>query len=193
MEHERVATPSVGFYYATPGVGGLSEADGMGLSLLGQATGTSIIGRLYHTLVTEKKLAIDFSASHWYDLRGGILSFSATAAPGVPMPELEAAVARELAALVRDGVTVAEIEDAKKAYLAAKAYVDDNHRALANAYGTYLTRGLTVADVETRHEITARVTADDVNKLIARFMAKAEPLVAVLSPKAPKLAGPAPR
>jgi zinc protease len=193
MEHERVASPSVGFYYTTPGMGVLAEADGIGLNLLGRVAGTSVIGRLYHTLVTEKKLAITFSASHSYDLRGGILSFAATAAPGVPIADLEAAVGREIATLVRDGVTAAEVDDARKAYLAAKAYVDDNHRVLAEAYGAYLARGMTVADVEEEYDLAARVTTDDLNKLIARFMAKADPVVAVLRPIAPKLAGPAPK
>jgi zinc protease len=190
-----VATPSVGFYYTTPGVGVLSQADGTGLNLLEHVTGASIIGRMYRSLVTDQKLATSFSASHWYDLRGGILSFSATAAPGVPVADLEAALGREIAALVRDGVTAAEIEDARKAFLAARAYVDDNHSLRANTYGQFLSRGLTVADVERADDLIARVTADDINKLIARFMAKTEPVIAVLRPKAPadqsKVAGPA--
>jgi predicted Zn-dependent peptidase len=92
-------------------------------------------------------------------------------------------------------VTAAEIEDARKAFLAARAYVDDNHSLRANTYGQFLSRGLTVADVERADDLIARVTADDVNKLIARFMAKTEPVIAVLRPKAPadkaRVAGPA--
>ena len=80
-------------------------------------------------------------------------------------------------------MTAAEVDDARKAFLAAKAYVDDNHRALANIYGRSLSQGLTVADVESEYERIARVTVDDVNRQIARFMAKTEPVIAVLRPK----------
>ena len=76
LEHERVAVPSIGFYYTTPGIGVLSEADGTALSLLGHIAGASIIGRLHRSLVTEQKLANSVSAGHSYDLRGGILSFA---------------------------------------------------------------------------------------------------------------------
>jgi zinc protease len=197
LEHERVATPSVGFYYVTPGVGGLSDTDSTALTLLTRATGTDIIGRLYRSLITEQKLATGISASHWYDLRGGSLSFAANAAPGVSVADLEAALAREIAALVRDGVTVTEVDDAKKAYLSVKAYEDDNHRLLAGLYGQYLSRGRSLADVEKAFDLVGRATVADVNGAIARFVAKTEPVIAVLRPKTPpdqaKVAGPAPK
>ncbi|MFZ1105737.1 MAG: pitrilysin family protein [Hyphomicrobiaceae bacterium] len=183
LEHERVGVPSIGFYYATPGIGVLSEADSTALNLLGHIAGASIIGRLHRSLVTEQKLANSVSAGHSHDLRGGILSFAAAAAPGVAFADLEAALGREIAALGRDGVTAAEVDDARKAFLAAKAYADDNHRVLADSYGRSLSQGLTVADVENEDERTARVTVDDVNRQIARFMAKTEPVIAVLRPK----------
>jgi zinc protease len=183
LEHERVASPSVGFYYTTPGVGVLSESDAIALNLLGRVAGATIIGRLHRSLITEQKLATDVSAGHWYDLRGGSISFSATAAQGVALADLQAALGREIAALGRDGVTAAEVDDARKAFLATKAYADDNHRVLANTYGRFLSQGLTVADVESEYDRAARVTLDDVNRLIARFMAKTEPVTAVLRPK----------
>jgi zinc protease len=183
FEHERVATPSVGFYYTTPGMGALSQADAIALNLIGRLTGTEIIGRFHRALVTEQRLAVDVSAGHWYDLRGGILSFTATAAPGVAVADLEKALAQQIAALARDGATAGEADDARTAFLAGKAYDDDNHRSLASAYGQYLSRGLTVADVESLYDLVERVTAEDVNRVITRFMAKTEPVVAVMRPK----------
>jgi zinc protease len=185
LEHERVAVPSIGFYYATPGVGPLSESDALALTLLGRIAGQSIIGRFHRALVTGQQVASEVSASHWYDVRGGILRFTAVAAPGVALADLQAALAREVAALGR-GVTAAEVDDARKAVLALKAYLDDNHRLLAEAYGRSLAQGLTIADVENVYELAARVTVDDVNRQIARFIAKTEPVTALLRPKAPR-------
>jgi zinc protease len=185
LEHERVATPLVGFYYATPGVGALSSSDAIALNLLGRVAGGSIIGRLYRSLITEQKLAVEVSAGHWYQLRGGVLSFTATAAPGVSVADLQAALGREIAGLALRAVTAEEVDDARKAYLAVKAHEDDNHRLRANTYGQSLAHGLTVADVESEYERAARVTLDDVRRLIDRFLVKTEPLVAVLRPKAP--------
>jgi zinc protease len=194
FEHERVASSSISFLYSLPGTGGLSAADTTALNVLAYVVGKDYIGRLFGALVAEQKLAIGISAGSWLALRGGILSFEATAAPGVSVADMEAALGRQITALVRDGVTVAEVEAAKKAFLASKAYLDDNHRSLASDYGASLSRGLTVADVENLLAFAERVTADDVNRVIARFMAKAEPVVVVMRPKAPadesKFAGP---
>jgi zinc protease len=193
LQHERVTTPSIGFYYPTPGVGALPRKDAYALDLLTRIAGTSIIGRFYRALVLEQRLALSVSASHSLDVQAGLLSFTATAAPGVSAADFEAAFRRQIDALARKGVTKAEADDARQAYLAAKAYEDDNHRQRAGLYARALARGLTIADVEAADAIMAKVSVADVNRVAARFVGKVEPVVGVLRPRSvEQAAGPAP-
>lgn len=191
LEHERVTTPSVGYYYLTPGIGALPQADASALSLMTRIAGTSLIGRLYRSLILEQRVAIAVSASHSLDVQGGVLSFIATAAPGVAAADLEAALGRQVAALGRDGVTEPETDDARQGFLAAKAYVDDNHRLRAAFYGRALALGQTVADAEASNERMARVTVADINRLAARLIDQAAPVVGVLRPRRPAPSQPA--
>jgi zinc protease len=182
VEHERVTTPTVAMYYTTPGVGVLPLADAYAFDLLERIAGSSITGRFYRSLISDKRLSIGITVSHSYDWRGSVLTFAATAAPGVSAKDMETALAQEVAALARDGVTEAELTDARQGYLAAKAYTDDNHRSRANNYGRALARGLSFTDAEKGDDLVKGTTVADVNRLLARYVAKTEAVVGVLRP-----------
>ena len=73
--------------------------------------------RLYQTLVVEKKLASDVSASQDSNQLSGIVTISATTATGKTVPELESALTDALAALEKTGPTPVELERAKRRIL----------------------------------------------------------------------------
>jgi zinc protease len=73
--------------------------------------------RLYQTLVVQKKLASDVSASQDSNQLSGITSVGATVATGKSLGELEAALAEALASLEKTGPTAAELERAKRRIL----------------------------------------------------------------------------
>jgi len=73
--------------------------------------------RLYQKLVVEKKLASEVTASQDSNQLAGIVTVSATAATGKTVPQLEAALAEELAALEKAGPTSVELERAKRGIL----------------------------------------------------------------------------
>jgi zinc protease len=75
--------------------------------------------RLYQSLVVEKKLASDVSASQDSNQLSGIVTVSATAATGKTVPELEKALDEALAALEKSGPTAVELERAKRGILVA--------------------------------------------------------------------------
>jgi zinc protease len=188
LSHDRVTTPSVGFYYLTPGLVALPPEDAHALDLLCRIAGGAVIGRLHRSLVQKERVAISVSASHELDLQAGVLSFAASAAPGVTAADLEAALGREIAALARDGVTEAEADDARQGYLAAKAYEDDSHRERARLYGEALASGHAIADVDAADPRVARVTAAHVSRVAGRYVAAGAPVVGVLRPQAVGLA-----
>jgi zinc protease len=73
--------------------------------------------RLYQTLVVEKKLASDVSASQDSNQLSGITNVGATVATGKSLSELEAALAEALATLAKTGPSAAELERAKRRIL----------------------------------------------------------------------------
>jgi zinc protease len=191
LEHEQVTHPSVGFYYMTPGTVATPGADAAALNVLSHIAGQFLIGRLHRRLVTEKRLAMSVSASYGYDIQSGTLAFTAQAAPGVPIADVERALAAEIALLGRDGVTREEVDDAKRAYKAAQAYDEDNHRTRAYTYGLARIRGLSIADVDAMDHLIAKVTAVDINRLATRILAKSRPVIGVMRPLAVRAEAPA--
>ena len=182
LEHEQVTRPSVGFYYMTPGAVATKRADAVALSLFSHIAGGFLNGRLHRRLVTEKRLAISVSASYGTDIQAGSLAFTATAAEGVSIVDLERGLAAEIALLAREGLTEAEVDDARRQFLAEKAYDDDNSGTLAHRYGLARIRGIAIADVEAVDDYIARVTAADIKRLAAEILGKSQPVIGVMRP-----------
>ncbi|HEY6078280.1 MAG TPA: pitrilysin family protein [Polyangiaceae bacterium] len=73
--------------------------------------------RLYQTLVVQKKLASDVSASQDSNQLSGITTVGATVATGKSLSELESALGEALSALERTGPSAGELERAKRRIL----------------------------------------------------------------------------
>ena len=69
-------------------------------------------------------------------------------APGVSLPELDAAVDRVLNALIAEGVEAKALELAKTRLVADAIYAQDSQAALARWYGAALATGQTIRDVQ---------------------------------------------
>jgi zinc protease len=184
MADERVGAPNIGMYYLTPGLGAMPQDDAAALALLCEIANRSLIGRFQRRLIIEQRVAVAASAGRSLDVQAGTLTFTATAAPGVSATALEAALAKEVAALARDGVTETEADDARRIFLAQAAWEDDNPQAHARTYGSGIALGMTVADINAWNDAVARVTRADINRVADKYIAKAEPVIGVLLPKA---------
>ena len=184
MADERVSAPSIGMYYLTPSLSAMPQADAAALGLLCEIANKSLIGRLDRRLIIEQRVAVGASASRSLDVQAGTVSFTATAAPGVSAAALEAALAKEVIALARDGVTETEADDARRIFLAQAAYNDDNPQSRARTYGSGIALGMTVAQINAWNDAVAGVTRADINRVADKYIAKAEPVIGVLLPKA---------
>jgi zinc protease len=184
MADERVSAPTMGIYYLTPRLGAMPQADAAALALLCEIANKSLIGRLERRLIIEQRVAVGASASRSLDVQAGSVTFAATAAPGVSAAALEAALTKEVAALAHDGVTETEADDARRVFLATQAYEDDNPQSHARSYGSGIALGMTVAEIDAWKDTVARVTRADINRVADKYIAKAEPVIAVLLPKA---------
>jgi zinc protease len=95
------------------------------------------------------------------------LSFYAVAADGASLDKIEAALDEVIADVKANGVTAAELERAKNAYIAEYIYENDNQATLARRYGWGLALGRSIAQIEGWPEALTKVTLDDVKKAAA--------------------------
>jgi len=135
--------------------------------------GHGTTSRLYRTLVVERELAV--GASGWYN--GNALDASqfgvyGSPKPGVTLPKLEDAIDGVIDDIVAKGVTAEEVERAKNRLIADAIYAQDSQATMARWYGTALTTGSTVEDVQKWPDRIRAVTADAVNAAAKAWLDK---------------------
>ncbi len=75
-----------------------------------------------------------------------------------------------LAEIIAKGVTDAELERAKNAYIAEYIYENDNQATLARRYGWGLAVGRSVAEIDSWPAEIAKVTAEQVKSVAATYL-----------------------
>ncbi|MDZ4093752.1 MAG: pitrilysin family protein [Paracoccaceae bacterium] len=128
--------------------------------LLGGNSTTSVLAK---ALQFKEPKAVYTSA--FYDgtaLDSSTFGFAVVPVPGVSLAEAEDAVDAVLARFLKDGVEPKAFDRIRTQLRASEIYARDNVQGLAQRYGTSLTAGLTVADVQDWPEILQQVTAEDV-------------------------------
>lgn len=165
LKDARVRQPSWLRSHAAPSYASATDkTQPYALQILAEVLGGGATSRLYKSLVVEQGLAA--SADAWYQaeaLDWGSFGISASPRPGTPMDKLEAAVLAEIARLLKDGVTDAEVARAQVRLKAGVTYARDSLHTAARVLGEALTTGQSVADVEAWPERIAAVTPDQVS------------------------------
>jgi zinc protease len=134
-----------------------------GLQVLARLFGGTETSRLSRVLVDELKVGLSAYASYSPSSLG-LTSFDIGVHPAKSrsMTDVEDAVTGEMKKLLDGGVTAEEVERAQNQLLAAAIYSQDSLASGPRIYGTALSTGSTVADVDAWPERIAAVTADDV-------------------------------
>jgi len=113
---DQVELPRVYMAWITPPIFQPGDAE---CDLIGKILGRGKSSRLYRSLVYEKRLAQDVSASQTSLALGSVFAIEATAKPGVDPETLERAIDEELEALREAGPSEKETEAARNTYEAA--------------------------------------------------------------------------
>jgi zinc protease len=181
----RVVRPSFVRMYLAPSYSRGARRYAYALQVLDQILGSSTTSRLYQALVVNQKLATSvgsgYSASALY--RSNFYIY-ASPRQGVPLAKLEAAIDAEIARLVKDGVTAKEVAGAKQRLKDAAIFARDNLRTGAMAFGTALTTGRKVADVEAWPTRVGKVTVAEVNAAARYVLRIQRSVTGLLRPKA---------
>ena len=171
-------------YYRAPsyvsGPKGTAEA----MEMLAAILGGGQTSRLYQSLVVDKKLASGAGAFYSGYSRGPA-SFGVYATPrdGVSFDTLETAMDQIIRAMTTAAPAAGEFERAKTRLVAEYTYQQDNQFQLAQDYGTSLSVGLTVADVEDWPNRIRAVQPADVQRVARTHLVKEESVTGRMQPR----------
>lgn len=161
---ERVAQPYVIRTYLAPerNEGDQETAAALTLlaELLGGSSATSFLGE---KLEFETQRAVYTSAFYsGVSLDATTFGLITVPAEGVPLAEAEAELDAAVAEFMATEIDAEALDRIKMQIRASEIYGRDNVGSRARTYGTALTSGLTVADVQAWPEILEAVTAEDI-------------------------------
>jgi zinc protease len=164
LKSPQVSQPGISISYLAPSYNSAENEHPYALQILDQILGGGATSRLFRRLVVEQAIAASAGSGYGataYDL--GTFDLRASPRPGGDIAELEAALRAEIARLLDDGVTEAEVASAKRRLRAGAIFARDSLGTGPNIFGRMLATGGSVADVEAWPERIGAVTVEQVD------------------------------
>jgi zinc protease len=190
LSDPRAGKPSLHRYYLAPSYAQAEPGEAEALDLLLKVLASGSTSRVYKSLVIEDKVAASTGGYYSGAARdSGKIALYAVPVDGAGLDKVEAALDKVVANVRAQGITEAELERAKKSYLAEFIYQSDNQATLARRYGWSLTVGRTVKDIEEWPDRIARVTLADISKVAAKYLDIRRSVTGTLEPENPDSAG----
>ncbi len=184
LADEQVGKLSMQRVYLAPSYATAKSGEAEALDLLMKIVGGGATSRLYKELVVKQQIASN--AGGWYGgsgLDSTRIGIYAVAADGVSLEDVERGSDAVLAKVLEEGVTVDELERAKKSYISDYVYGNDSQSTLARRYGWALATGQSIADVEDWPERLAKVTVMDVTEVARKYLDLRSSVTGYLVPK----------
>lgn len=159
------------------------DSDPYALEILAGVLDGHASARLNQSLVREKQIAVEASAGYDSIARGpGMFSLDASPVEGKTVAEVQVALKDEIARLIKDGVSDAELKRVKAQVLASQVYQQDSLFYQAMQIGEWTTAGLDYKDRDTRYAKLKAVTGDQVREVAKKYLVDDRLTVAVLDP-----------
>ena len=164
LESDRVRNPRLSRIYLAPSYTTGAKQYAYALQVLESILSGGATSRLYSKLVVKDETAVSAYASYDVDdYDWGTFTIGGQPRGDVSITALETALDGEIAALLKDGVTQAEVDHAKQQLIASSIYARDSLRQGAQVIGTALTTRQTIADAEAWPDRIQAVTVEQVN------------------------------
>ncbi len=186
MQDARVRQPQMVRTYLAPSRKTGDQTEAAALEMLAQLLGGSgITSYLGQELQLKQKVALNISA--FYDgvsLDRDTFGLFVLPAPNATQQEAEAALDTALQAFLDSDIDQAHLARLKTQAKASQIYARDSLSGLARRYGTALTSGLTIEDVQAWPNVLQAVTADDVKAAARKVLNLNNSVTSWLLPKA---------
>jgi zinc protease len=179
LSDPRVGIPSFSRSWVVPSYRNAEPGEAEALDLLAEILGGGYRSRFYQQIVV--KSGIGSSAGAGYN--GGSYDPSQFAIYGAPqtgktLADVEAAVDKQVALLIKDGITDAELDAAKARFVRSLIFARDAQESLANLYGAVLATGGSIDDITEWPDRIRAVTPEQVQAAAAKYL---DPSIAVTS------------
>lgn len=136
MQHSQVSQPELSLSYATSSLGYGKKEQALPLFVLAQVLGGGKASRLYHSLVSEQKLAAAVSVDYNGFTRGpGEFTIEISPEQGISPAKLEEALNKELVSFLKNGLKDDELSRAKILLKAETVFTRDGLSGMANIMG----------------------------------------------------------
>lgn len=171
MTDPRVSVPSLQKSWVVPSYENAAKGEAEALDLLAEILGGGIRSRLYQELVVKSGIAASSGAYY----RGRSLDDGAFGVYGSPrgeakLEDIEKAVNAEIGKIASDGVTADELERARNRFLRSLVFARDSQSGMARIYGSTLTTGGDIAEIDAWPDRIKAVTAEQVKAAAARYL-----------------------
>ncbi len=183
MSDPRVSTPSVRKAWVVPSYTTAEPGEAEALDLLSEILGGGPRSRAYEALVVNEGIASGVGAYYQSDALDAT-SFQIYASPrgDATIDDVEKAMDAEIAKIVADGVTTEELDQAKKRYVRSLIFARDSQSGMARIYGSTLTTGGTIEDIEKWPDRIEAVTADEIQDVARRYLDQSRSVTGYLLP-----------
>jgi zinc protease len=151
--------------YVAPNFSAKTRKQALALEVFDEIFGSTTTSRLYQALAVKSKVATA-AGSSYDDTAVDPVAYDlfASPAPGKDIADVEKAMDVEIQKVLKDGVTAAEVSDAKTRLVADAILARDSLNGPANSVGEALATGQTIDDIENWPDAINAVTLDDVNE-----------------------------
>lgn len=183
MTSARVAEAQWNRNYLAPSYTAEGGRPADALDVLASVLGGGATSRLYRSLVIEKKLAIGTAAGYSAGRDAGTFTVWAIPRPEVSVADLEAAIAAEIAAVTRDGVSQQEVQQVEHRMVANAVYARDSLSAPARIIGSALASGRSLEEVEAWPERIGSIGAAEITAAARRVLQDSTAVTTVLLPE----------
>ena len=184
LKSPRVRQPQVSISYLAPSYRQAELNDAYALQVLSEVIGGGATARLYSRLVVEQGIAGSAGAGYnpiAYDY--ATFGFYIAPRPGGDVEALEAALRKEIAELLENGVSADEVAAAKKRLVAGAVFARDSLSTAPQVIGAMLTSGGSLEQVEAWPERISEVTAEDVNRALKGVLREEQSVTSYLLPE----------
>ena len=171
LSDEKVEQPSTQRVYLVPSYASAKPGEAEALEILGHLMGGGQTSLLYKKLVVDDKIAVAAGAYYWGQALDETRFFVyGVPAPGISLEELDAALCAVVADVAKNGVLDDDLVRTKTRLIADAVYAQDSQASLARWYGSALTTGVTIKDVQEWPDRIDVVTAEQVRQAAADWL-----------------------
>lgn len=184
LQSPRVRQPAISISYLAPSYNRGEPGEAYALQVLSEILGGGSVSRLYLSLVVEQGLAAAAGSGYGGDdLDLSTFTFYGSPRPGTDLALVEAALRAEIDKLLKDGVTEAEVAEAKERLQSAAVFARDNVSTPSRVLGAALVTGQTIEDVEAWPARIGAVTAEQINAVARAVFDARRSVTSVLEPE----------